>query len=156
MQKVKKRKLPLLIEVMTDPEAHPALSLLLRWTVRHDEIARAESQWSPEARQVTDRRLHDIYSVLATRSRFLGRQKARRRPRCLSFEAEIISNQLLVGCCDVRNPGEVADFFAMSKPCGRPLRYWVYCAGISPKATDGVAKRDLPRLTWTSGMMSWT
>ena len=27
MQKVKKRKLPLLIEVMTDPEAHPALSL---------------------------------------------------------------------------------------------------------------------------------
>lgn len=58
-----------------------------------------------------------------------------------SFEAEIISNQLLVGCCDVRNPGEVADFFRDVETLWSSTALLVYCAGISPKATDGVAKR---------------
>ena len=45
-----------------------------------------------------------------------------------SFEAEIISNQLLVGCCDVRNPGEVADFFRDVETLWSSTALLVYCA----------------------------
>jgi len=57
------------------------------------------------------------------------------------FEAEIASNQLLVGCCDVRNPGEVGDFFHDVETLWSSIALMVYCAGISPKSADGVAKR---------------